>query len=228
MNNTKPKRTPKPLPIGSNPTETKEQAKARAALLPSTNAVVVMEAYQGNIMGNDVDLTAMVESLRKTIHDVKDGDLSRLEAMLLSQATALQTMFTSLARRAANQEQLKNYDVFMGLALKAQAQSRATISALVDLKFPRQATFVKQANIAHGPQQVNNGPRSELPDTNTRAREEEMKPDQTELLEAPNGSTNLDRGATAEATRSHPAVETVDAIDRPKVSRRKSQSLAQR
>ena len=43
------------------------------------------------------------------------------------------------------------------MALKAQAQIRATNSALVDLKYPRQATFVKQANIAHGPQQVNNG-----------------------------------------------------------------------
>ena len=68
--------------------------------------------------------------------------------MLVSQATALQTMFTSLARRAANQQRLKQFETFMTLALKAQAQSRATESALVDLKYPRQATFVRQANIA--------------------------------------------------------------------------------
>lgn len=216
------------LQIEAPKDQTRPQTLSKAALLPTLNAVTVIQAYQGNILGKDTDLQAMVEALRDDVKDVQGGDLSRLEAMLLSQATALQTMFTSLARRAANQEQLKHYGVFMGLALKAQAQSRATISALVDLKFPRQATFVKQANIAHGPQQVNNGPSSELPDTNARAREEEMKPDQTELLEAPNGSTNLDRGTTAEATRGNPAVETVDSVDRPKVTRRKGQSLAQR
>ena len=53
---------------------------------------------------------------------------------------------------------LTQYGVYMTLALKAQAQSRATISALVDLKYPKQAaTFVKQANMTTGPQQVNNG-----------------------------------------------------------------------
>lgn len=45
----------------------------------------------------------------------------------------------------------------MRSSLKTQALSRATISALVGLNFPRQAMFVKQANIAQGPQQVNNG-----------------------------------------------------------------------
>jgi PDZ domain-containing secreted protein len=44
----------------------------------------------------------------------------------------------------------------MNMALKAQSQSRATIQALTELKYPKQATFVKQANIAGGNQQVNN------------------------------------------------------------------------
>ena len=131
--------------------------KARMALLPSVNGAAVIEAYQGNVMGKDADMSVMIDRLRDTFSEVKSGDLHNLEAMLLSQATALQTIFTSLARRASTQERLPTYQAFLGLALKAQAQSRATISALVDLKYPRQATFVKQANIAHGPQQVNNG-----------------------------------------------------------------------
>jgi len=45
-----------------------------------------------------------------------------------------------------------HYQTFLGLVFEAQSQSRATISALVDLKYSRHATFVKQANIAHGPQ----------------------------------------------------------------------------
>jgi hypothetical protein len=39
---------------------------------------------------------------------------------------------------------------------KPQAQCRATIEALAEIKNPRPVAFVKQANIAQGPQQVNN------------------------------------------------------------------------
>ena len=125
--------------------------KARLALMPSLNGVTVMQAYQGNVMGKDVDVNLMVERLRDTFTEVKGGDLHTMGAMLISQATALQTIFTSLARRAQDQQLQKHFESFLGLALKAQAQSRATISALVDLKYPRQSTFVKQANIANGP-----------------------------------------------------------------------------
>jgi hypothetical protein len=53
------------------------------------------------------------------------------------------------------------------LALKAQAQSRATIQALIELKYPKQTNFVKQANIANGHQQINNG-QAASNETNTR------------------------------------------------------------
>ena len=153
--------------------------KARMALMPSVNSATVISAYQGNVMGKDTDINAMIEDLRETSKEVRGGDLHIMEAMLINQATALQTIFTSLARRAASQEQLKHYEVFLGLALKAQAQSRATISALVDLKYPKQATFVKQANIAHGPQQVNN---NSAP-AGTVSHAEENKHEQNKLLE---------------------------------------------
>jgi len=102
----------------------------------------------------------------------------------------------------------------MGMALKAQAQSRATISALVDLKYPRQATFVKQANIANGPQQVNNG-----------SREKEIQPPQNKLLED-TSHERLDTGTTTAATRGHPTLETVESVHRPKKPRRQGQSGA--
>jgi len=130
---------------------------SRAALQPCINGASVIAAYQDNLLGTDVSLCELVAGLNESCIGVKNGDLSTVEAMLIGQATALQTIFSSLTRRAATQEHLRQYETFMGLALKAQAQSRATISALVDLKYPRQATFVKQANIANGPQQVNNG-----------------------------------------------------------------------
>lgn len=228
---TKPKAKPKGgLVLTAKPDETEEQTMGRAALRPSVNAACVIQAYQGNLMGSEIDLQAVVDGLQATIKDVQDGELGRLEAMLVSQATALQTIFTSLARRASHQEQLKHYGVFMGLALKAQAQSRATISALVDLKYPRQATFVKQANIAHGPQQVNNGAGPDggfLTDTRAHTHAEETKPEHPELLEHHHGE-RLDTGKTSATSRTDPNMETVGEVHRPKDTRRKSTGGTQR
>ena len=102
-----------------------------------------------------------VTDMHLNIHDeikrVNNDDLSGLVGMLVGQAHTLQLMFTHLARRANGFEQLKQYQAFMGMALKTQAQSRATIQAIADLKFPRQVIVTKQANISQGHQQVNNG-----------------------------------------------------------------------
>lgn len=198
---------------------------ARLALMPSLNGMAVVQAYQTNVMGKEVDMNLLVENLRATFADVKSGDLHTMEAMLISQATALQTIFTSLARRASTQERLPHYQAFLGLALKAQAQSRATISTLVDLKYPRQATFVKQANIAHGPQQVNNGagaPGDPEQYAQARARTRETGPEQNKLLEAEHGQPGerLDTRAAQAAERSYQAVGAVEAIHRAKKPQR--------
>ena len=211
---------PKGKALAPPPTSTLKPAltpadKGRMVLIPSVNSATVIDAYQGNVMGKDADINAMIEQLRETSKEVRGGDLRVMESMLIGQATALQTIFASLARRAASQEHLRQYETFLGLALKAQAQSRATISALVDLKYPRQATFVKQANIAHGPQQVNNGAAL---DQSTHAKQ--TQPQQNQLLEdARHGGTHLDTRATTKATRSHQAVEAVATVQRAKKSR---------
>ena len=206
------------------PEQTSAQAIARTALRPSINGASVVKAYQGNLLGKDVDLAELVDGLSDSCRRVKNGDLSTLEAMLVSQATALQTIFTSLARRAQEQQYQKNLEAFLGLALKAQAQSRATISALVDLKYPRQATFVKQANIAHGPQQVNNGAAAGAdPEQYAQARTHAEKSalEQNKLLEAEHGQPGqrMDTRAAQAAERGHQAVETVEAVYRAKKPR---------
>ena len=191
--------------------------KARLAVTPSINGASVIHAYQGNVIGKDVDMNVLIEQLRGTFAEVKGGDLHTLEAMLISQATALQTIFTSLARRAQDQQYQKNLEAFLGLALKAQAQSRATISALVDLKFPRQATFVKQANIANGPQQVNNGA---IEQTDSHARQ--LQTEQNKLLEGgyDTSTQRMDTREAQTAERSYPAVEAVGKVHRAKKPRR--------
>jgi hypothetical protein len=191
--------------------------KGRMALQPSINAASVIEAYQGNVTGKDADINTMIDGLRDTFGEVRGGDLHTMEAMLISQATALQTIFTSLARRAALNmgEYVGAADTYLRLALKAQSQSRATISALVDLKYPRQATFVKQANIAHGPQQVNNGVAPPVPVTHAK----ENEPEQNKLLEDDHGGTYLDTGATTTAARGNTAMEALVKVDRTKEPR---------
>jgi hypothetical protein len=202
-------------------TRTREKKRAQAALMPSFNAAVVMTAYQDNIVGKDVDLVELVESLRESFDKSKDGDLSGLEQMLIGQATALQSIFTSLARRAQVQEYQKNLESFLSLALKAQAQSRATIQAVVELKYPRQVAFVKQANISHGPQQVNNGIASDSGLASSHAHTEKNQSQQNKLLEDQSHErTHLDTGATTAASRSDKTLETVGAVNGAKKRRR--------
>lgn len=208
-----PPKDPQTLLLDRKQGDSMPIVKARAATKASLNAAMVVNAFQGNIMGKDVDISELATDMQTKFKEVSDGDLSTMEAMLVGQATALQTMFTSLAMKAANQEYLKNYQSFMVLALKAQAQSRATISALVDLKYPKQAaTFVKQANISNGHQQVNNGA---IPEqyAQARAHTEDSQTTPNKLLEANHGQ-RLDIGAQAAAGRANQRVEAVGAVHR--------------
>lgn len=208
---------PKLLRLTHGPGQTPEESTAAAAVAPSVNAAAVVDSFQRNIMGDDVNLTALVISLQTATAKVNGGDLSTLEGMLVGQATALQSIFTSLAKRAVHQEGMGNYVSFLTLALKAQAQSRATISALVDLKHPRQVAFVNQANISNGPQQVNNGSfdPGDLRSARTRTRAREKQNQANELLESHHDNT-LDEGTSGTAGSAHQNLATVGAVNRPK------------
>lgn len=112
----------------------------------------------------ELNLSALSQSLAKKMDVVTGGDLKSVECMLYGQALTLQTIFTALSRRAANADQLPQFQSAMSMAFKAQAQCRATLEALAEIKNPRAVAFVRQANIANGPQQVNNGaPASDAP-----------------------------------------------------------------
>ena len=145
----------------SRPRQTEAQAQKQQMThlindAPFANACAI-ELFAKQAFGEDFDLVSLVVELDKNIKTVKDGDLSDLEAMLVSQAKALQLIFLNLTRRASKAEYIRHLQAYMPLALKAQAQSRATIQAIVELKYPRQVIVTQQANIANGaPQQVNN------------------------------------------------------------------------
>ena len=131
---------------------------------------------------SDVTLMHIVNGAKQQIAEVQAGDMTSIEAMLVAQANTLQTMFVSLGRKASTQSGLVQYTAMFNLALKAQAQSRATIQALIELKYPKQATFVKQANISNGNQQVNNGQTNNETSTRAPAHAQAIEQAHNELL----------------------------------------------
>ena len=183
--------------------QTDNERYAKISLTASTMSAVLTDAFTKKLFPSS-DIVDVANVLSKKISDIQDGDMKPIEAMLIAQAQALQTMFVSLGREAVAKTQLNQYTAFMNLALKAQSQSRATIQALIELKYPKQATFVKQANIAHGHQQVNNGTNTHI---HAHAKENTNQPNK--LLEVNNGSTTMDTRAMQTTIPQDKAMATV-------------------
>ncbi len=110
-----------------------------------------------------------------------------------------------------NAEYIDNLDSYLKLALRAQSQCRATWEALSAIKNPPVMGYVRQANIAQGPQQVNNTPAAT--DDASRARENQNL--QNKLLEKNDGQ-RLDTGTTGTAGKADPAMGTVGEVYRAK------------
>ena len=82
-------------PNADEPSTMTADRKAKAALSASVNNASVILTYQENIMGKDTDINALIAGLQDTCKDVHAGDLKSVETMLVTQAKALQTIFTS-------------------------------------------------------------------------------------------------------------------------------------
>lgn len=115
-------------------------------------------------------------------------------------------LFNTLAQRAAanvGQGYLGATETYMKLALHAQSQCRPTWEAVSAIKNPPIAGYVGQANVAHGPQQVNKGSRARKTDT-----------PQNKLLEAKDGE-RLDTRTASASVGTDPSMATFGEIDRP-------------
>ncbi|MGC2458266.1 MAG: hypothetical protein WA435_09735 [Gallionellaceae bacterium] len=182
----------------------KSEHLAKVTLMPSTNAAAVVEAYGKGSFGEQ-SINALVDELRTKFDQVNAGDLQYCESMLVGQAHALQSIFVNLARKAVNQEYVKQYETFLRLALKAQNQSRMTLETLAAIKNPP-IVYARQANInqGNGNQQVNNG----MPATATHAGKTLNQPN--ELLEVQHGSETVDKGTAGATIGKNPAMAAVD------------------
>lgn len=181
-------------------------------LSPEDNATEAVTAFAAGLHG-EIEPGMFSELLRQKI--AKGDSMAVSEQTLLSQTAALDAMFASLARRAAlnmgvNREASETY---LRLALRAQNQCRMTLETLATIKNPP-VVFAKQANIAHGHQQVNNGTAAPSPHA------DESEKSQNELLEHDHGE-RLDTRAASTTGRSHPAMATVEVIDRTSQRTRK-------
>ena len=181
---------------------------AKISLSASFMSAAIADSFTSALLP-DAKLADVASELGDKISIIQNGNMKPIEAMLIGQAQALQTMFVTLGRMATTKTDLQHYTAFMNMALKAQSQSRATIQALTELKYPKQATFVKQANIAGGNQQVNNGQVTDKPTTthaHAHARVIENQPN--ELLSEMNNAI-LDTSRTAATSRNDKAMATV-------------------
>ena len=157
----------------------------------------------------DPKLDKLVTALMESAKRVKENDMRDVEALLVTQATVLNGMFADLTRRSAvnmaSQYRFESAERYLKLAFKAQNQCRMTLETLSTIKNPP-VVYARQANIANGPQQVNNGPVSA-----THAGENKNAPNKLleTTLEEP-----MDTRASGNAGAGNSAMAAVDKFHR--------------
>jgi hypothetical protein len=184
----------------------REELMARAMTGPFLPNALSLHSFARCSIDEEVSLGQVIEALAKNASSINAGKMHDVEALLLCQATTLNVMFAELCRRSVanlNGGQFETGERYMRLALRAQNQSRATLESLSAVKNPP-VVYAKQANIAHGPQQVNNSPSPA-----TRRGENEKTPNR--LLETGNEQP-LDTGTKDTAGAGHSQMEAVGAL----------------
>jgi len=89
--------------------------------------------------------------VRQRVDAAAGGNMTMASQMLAAQAMTLDTMFTALAERAFNNigQYPQTAERYGRLALKAQANARATLEALAKLHQPREQT-VRHVHVGQG------------------------------------------------------------------------------
>jgi len=169
-----------------------------------------------------LDLATIHNILKEQNERVANGDMTRVEAMLIDQAHTLQAMSTLFTIKMSKSEYLNQTETYSRIALKAQNQCRQTLATLIEMKNPKRATFIKQQNNNVGNQQVNNG----QPVSQSENSKNSEKP-ANKLLEVET-CERLDIGTQRETVPANPQLETVGTVDRPKKQSRKKQGKPER
>lgn len=180
--------------------ETQEDKAARVFTKPSVLAAMsIKDRYKHEDLINVNDVN---NALSKQIKQVKEGNLERMEEMLVSQAHTLDSLFNEMLIRSRNNmgEYFTAAQKYMSLALKAQSQCRTTVEALGEIKNPK--PYI-QNNRAQYQQVNNNGNRS-------HAREN-LKTSNELLEDNSHEQQWMDGGTQKAASGNDPELEAVDA-----------------
>lgn len=133
-------------------------AAARALLSPDFRHAAavsqVLKPYFGSMEGAP-GIGDYADAIHERGKAATKNELAFVSRALAAQAVTLDTIFTEMARRMALNmgEYLGATDTYARIALKAQAQSRATLEALAKLHQPREQT-VRHVHVNEGGQAV--------------------------------------------------------------------------
>jgi hypothetical protein len=194
----------------ANPTEAADKRAAELIISPSMAAVRVVNVADLRSMPDPPHMSALNAILLEQSERIENGDMSRAEAMLAGQSTALQTLFARLTERALMSDEIEHIEAFMKLALRAQSQCRATLETLSVIKNPS-VVFAHQANLTTGPQQINNG-------NLNRACEEKKQIPPNQLSGESHGLQTHTR-ASGSTSSPDPSLETLGEINGPQNAR---------
>ncbi len=192
-----------PCRQGKTPDESHRNfaALATSPELAAYRVIKVVELGTG--IGEQSDVPALLEELRRQGEAVRNGDLGQAEAMLMAQAVALQSLFARLIERGLTTQYMPQMEAYLRFGLKAQSQCRATLETLAAVKNPP-TVIAQQANIA-AVQQVNN----EAP------RERERPIEQNQLLEAEDEQQRLDVRAARAGSGTDSQLAALGEVHRP-------------
>lgn len=146
------------LSLKQTTAETGAQAMARNLLEPNIRHALTASAYANKVLGTTFEAPGIadyVDHVDVATKQAEAGDLSIASRILVSQAITLDSMFTELSRRAAQNmgEYIDAADRYGRLALKAQSNCRATLDALAKLHQPREQT-VRHVHVNEGGQAI--------------------------------------------------------------------------
>lgn len=198
-----------------NMTGSQVGAKLAAIGLVSSQTAAI---YSPQVNGEKVGLEDMIAEASKAACSVADHKLGQVETMLVSQMIALDAMFNNLAQRAYKAEYMDGMATYTKLALKAQAQARCTAEALAMIKNPQ--PYIKQANIAHGHQQVNNTYASASLHTDKEVSSPAEKTETTQSKLLGGSNERMDTRAPSQAVRNDQVVAAMATQHRRKDTRR--------
>lgn len=191
------------LSVNESKTKTKDRLFAEVVLLPTNTNTVTAVNYVSNAISGEISMTDAVAVMKDKVKEINNGNLQALEGTLTAQVVSLDTIFNSLALKSRSSDTMSKMESYLRLALKAQAQCARTIEVLANLKNPP-IVYAKQANIANGNQQVNNGTMETSTHTGKTVNQ------QNELLEANNGRTTMDTSTAKRTSRKDKAMATVE------------------